>query len=193
LASELYAVFAFHKVELEIETEERLPTDSLRAARMKLRDALYHLRELELPYDVQRIFPWTLGFIGTRANREWLVTLADDDLHEQVLANWKSDSMGDRSFSYWQVDIVAVCEAHHRSWESSLRRFLQPSGLDLALRAKPALKKLYNRLSGFKWHQVHSEDDRNLQRLQDILLEFGMEIERPRGEGRVRIRKRASD
>ena len=193
LASEMNAVIAFHKVELEIEAEERLPSDSLRAARMKLRDALYHLRELELPYDVQRIFPWTLGFINCRTNREWLITLADDDTHTQFFPILKSDSLGDRSFSYWKEDIVEVCEEHQRAWENALNRFLPPNELRQALRSKPALKKLYERLSGFAWQGVSNNDDRNLQRLNGILMEFGMEIERPRGEGRARIRKRASD
>ena len=60
------------------------------------------------------------------------------------------------------------------------------------LRGKPALSNLFDRLSFYRWETVTEEDERNLQRLQEILIDHRVEIERPRGEKKARL-KRISD
>ena len=60
------------------------------------------------------------------------------------------------------------------------------------LRGKPALSNLFDRLSFYRWESVTEEDERNLQRLQEILIHHRVEIERPRGEKKARL-KRISD
>lgn len=58
-----------------------------------------------------------------------------------------------------------------------------------ALRGKPALSRLYERMSFRRWETVDDRDEKNLERLIPILLDHRIEIERPRGEKKVRMKK----
>jgi hypothetical protein len=188
LASAMNEVLAYHRTGIAIEVYDCLPSDSLPSARIKLRDALHHLPALELPVDANRVFPWTLGFLGGRSNREWLIPLADDDIHVHLFASLRNASFADRSFSFWKEHVVKVCETHQRSWENSLKRFLGPTELLNKLQNKPALMRIYDLLADGEWHETSSKDERNYQRLSDLIIGFEMEIERPRGERRIRIK-----
>jgi hypothetical protein len=57
-----------------------------------------------------------------------------------------------------------------------------------ALRSKPALSTLFDRLSFARWESVNDQDSKNLQRLIELLLPHGFELERPRGEKKVRLK-----
>ena len=57
-----------------------------------------------------------------------------------------------------------------------------------ALSGKPALSPLFDRLSYRRWETIDKSDERNLQRLSEILLIHGIEIERPRGERKARLK-----
>lgn len=56
------------------------------------------------------------------------------------------------------------------------------------LRSKPALSALFDRLSFARWESVSDQDSKNLQRLIELLLPHGFELERPRGEKKVRLK-----
>jgi len=58
-----------------------------------------------------------------------------------------------------------------------------------AMSGKPALSALFDRLSYLRWEPIDSNDERNIQRLTEILLQHGIEIERPRGERKARLKK----
>jgi hypothetical protein len=64
-----------------------------------------------------------------------------------------------------------------------------PTPEQLALRGKPKLIALFERLNYLSWQTIDENDERNLQRLNAILLIHRIEIERPRGERKARLKK----
>lgn len=63
-----------------------------------------------------------------------------------------------------------------------------PEAIKNALRSKPALSALFERMSYRRWETLDESDERNLQRLSEILLEYRIEIDRPRGERKARLK-----
>ncbi len=83
-----------------------------------------------------------------------------------------------------------LCAALERARDSSIPIEQPPTPeLQLALRGKPKLFALFERLSYRSWQTIDESDDRNLQRLSGILLSHRIEIERPRGERIARLKK----
>ena len=74
-----------------------------------------------------------------------------------------------------------------RDWSIPIEQLPRPELIEL--RGKPALSALFYRLSYLHWEIIDERDERNLQRLSDILLNHRIEIERPRGERKARLKK----
>ena len=83
---------------------------------------------------------------------------------------------------------AALERARDSSWGQLFEQLPRPE-LQLALRSKPKLSALFERLSYLSWHTIDKNDERNLQRLSGILLIHRIEIERPRGERKARLKK----
>ena len=64
-----------------------------------------------------------------------------------------------------------------------------PDEIKNALRGKPALSALFERMSYRRWESIDSKDEKNIERLIPILLNLRIEIEKPRGEGKARLKK----
>ncbi|MEQ1829620.1 MAG: hypothetical protein ABL921_26900 [Pirellula sp.] len=96
-----------------------------------------------------------------------------------------------KSFAPDDIGVMRnLCAALERARDSSIPiEQLPRTELQLALSGKPKLFALFERLNYLSWQTIYENDERNLQRLSQILLDHRIEIERPRGERKARLKK----
>lgn len=131
--------------------------------------------------------PYVAEVVVTEKSVETILNIFADwycgnDQSKDRLENAFQFAYQSRDVSYWLelwgFRLVAV----------QLEQAVTPA-IQKALSGKPALSTLFYRLSYLRWETIDESDERNLQRLSEILLSQRIEIERPRGERKARLKK----